>query len=412
MEWTGSAMDEEVIYVVDEVKGALSEYDSERDCWKKVIELPELKMAEQIAAGRRVCVVCGNGEKIVVVDVMATPARVWVVEPPPGQQVVSVHILPRMSKHHGRRGEANKLRVKSHWVEGCLALKLKGIQYEFIEEDLFNKSTLLLQHNPIYKKVPVLIHNGKPIVESLIILQYIEETWKQNPILPADPYEKAMSNFWANFGDDKVLPSIWYAFIKKGKKQEEAITEAWENLKFLEEELRGKKFFGGENIGLVDIASGWLAITMKTLPIKALYFFNTTPYKKIPVLVHNGRPIVESLIILEYIDETWKQNPLLPEDPHKRATARFWAKFGDDKAMSSLWPILTKQGKEREEALVQATENLKFLEEELKGKRFFGGEEIGFVDIALGWLANLVLVVEEILGFKVIDKAGFPFLSE
>ncbi|KAJ9185671.1 hypothetical protein P3X46_005271 [Hevea brasiliensis] len=99
--WNGPAvpMDEEVIYVVDEVKGALSEYDSERDCWKKVIELPELKMAEQIAAGRgRVCVVCGNGEKIVVVDVMATPARVWVVEPPPGQQVVSVHILPRMSK--------------------------------------------------------------------------------------------------------------------------------------------------------------------------------------------------------------------------------------------------------------------------------------------------------------------------
>ncbi|KAJ9169834.1 hypothetical protein P3X46_017983 [Hevea brasiliensis] len=135
-------------------------------------------------------------------------------------------------------------------------------------------------------------------------------------------------------------------------------------------------------------------------------------YKKIPVLVYNGRPIVESLIILEYIDETWKQNPLLPEDPHKRATARFWAKFGDDKVMSSLWQILTEQGKEREEALVQATENLKFLEEELKGKRFFGGEKIGFLDIALGWLANLVPVLEEILGFEVIDKAGFPFLSE
>lgn len=101
--WSGPAatMDEEVIYVVDEVKGALSEYDSERDCWKKVIELPELKRAEQIAAGRgRVCVVCGNGERIVVVDVVTTPTRVWEVEPPPGQQVVSLHILPRMSKHH------------------------------------------------------------------------------------------------------------------------------------------------------------------------------------------------------------------------------------------------------------------------------------------------------------------------
>ncbi|KAJ9131845.1 hypothetical protein P3X46_005272 [Hevea brasiliensis] len=177
------------------------------------------------------------------------------------------------------------------------ALKLKGIQYEFIEEDLFNKSTLLLQHNPIYKKVPVLIHNGKPIVESLIILQYIEETWKQNPILPADPYEKAMSNFWANFGDDKVLPSIWYAFIKKGKEQEVAITEAWENLKFLEEELRGKKFFGGENIGLVDIASGWLAITVSVL--EELVGIKVIDGEKFPLLVRWMKVFSDSPVIKE-----------------------------------------------------------------------------------------------------------------
>ncbi|XP_010067033.3 probable glutathione S-transferase [Eucalyptus grandis] len=139
------------------------------------------------------------------------------------------------------------------------ALRLKGIQYESVLEDLSEKSDLLLQYNPVYKKVPVLLHNGRSISESLIILEYIEETWKQDPLLPQDPYARARARFWAKFGDDKVLPSLWTAFISEGKEQEAALAEASENLQKLEGELNGKKFFGGDNIGYLDIALGWLA---------------------------------------------------------------------------------------------------------------------------------------------------------
>lgn len=97
----------------------------------------------------------------------------------------------------GHWGSPSALRVK--W-----ALKLKGIQYQYVEEDLQNKSPMLLQYNPVHKKIPVLVHCGKPLAESLVIIEYIDEVWKQNPLLPQDPYERAKARFWAKFADEKV----------------------------------------------------------------------------------------------------------------------------------------------------------------------------------------------------------------
>ncbi|PSS32645.1 Glutathione S-transferase [Actinidia chinensis var. chinensis] len=155
-----------------------------------------------------------------------------------------------------------------------IALKLKGVEYEFVEEDLVNKSDLLVKYNPIHKKVPVLLHNGNPICESVVIMEYIDETWKGAPILPRDPYERAMARFWAKFIDDKCVPAIWKACWSNDEEQENAIEEACELLKTLEAQLKGNKFFGGQTIGFVDIAANtigfWLGILLEIVELELL----------------------------------------------------------------------------------------------------------------------------------------------
>lgn len=86
-----------------------------------------------------------------------------------------------------------------------LVIRVKGIPYEYIEEDVTNKSQPLLNYNPIHKKVPILVHNGKPIFESNIIPEYIDEIWTNSPgHFPEDAYERAIVRFWVSFIQQQV----------------------------------------------------------------------------------------------------------------------------------------------------------------------------------------------------------------
>ena len=70
----------------------------------------------------------------------------------------------------------------------------------------------------------------------------------------------------------------------------------------------------------------------------------------------------------------------------------------------------TKKGEEQERAVKEAHENLKILESGLEGTRFFGGETIGFVDIAAGWIGCSVQMTGEIIGINLIDAETMPLL--
>lgn len=194
------------------------------------------------------------------------------------------------------------------------ALNLKGIKYEYQEEDIYNKSDLLLQHNPVHKKVPVFVHGGKSIAESTVILEYIEETWPQNPLLPTDPHARAMARFWTKFDGERKQNFIRF-YKTAGEEQTRAVKEAQECLKILEEHgLQGKKFFDGDKIGMTDLSYGWLAFWLEPMEevggVKVLEV-NSYPrlhawirnFKEVPVIKENHPDQTRLLAYFKWLRE-------------------------------------------------------------------------------------------------------------
>ncbi|XP_027349354.1 probable glutathione S-transferase [Abrus precatorius] len=159
-----------------------------------------------------------------------------------------------------------------------IALRLKGVEYKYVEDDLNKKSDMLLKYNPVYKMVPVFVHNQKPISESLVIVEYVDEIWKHNPILPSDSYQRAMARFWSKFIDDKCVAPAWKSvFIVDEKEREKAAEELNEALKFLEDELKDK-FFGGDEFGFVDIAAVFIPIVQE---VAGMQLFSSENFPKL-----------------------------------------------------------------------------------------------------------------------------------
>ena len=65
-------------------------------------------------------------------------------------------------------------------------------------------------------------------------------------------------------------------------------------------------------------------------------YLAVNPKGVVPTLVHRGVPIVESSIIIEYVDEAIAGPALSPADPVARAAMRLWLHFSDEVAYAAV----------------------------------------------------------------------------
>lgn len=59
-------------------------------------------------------------------------------------------------------------------------------------------------------------------------------------------------------------------------------------------------------------------------------YLKLNPNGVVPTLVHDGVPVIDSSVILEYLDEVFPDVKLTPDDPIERAKMRSWLRFFEE----------------------------------------------------------------------------------
>ena len=92
-----------------------------------------------------------------------------------------------------------------------ITLCAKGLDWEAVSIDLFKAE----QYDPKYLAlnpkgvVPTLVHDGKPVIESTLICEYIDQTFSHAPkLIPADPWQQSRMRLWSKMVDEGLFEGV------------------------------------------------------------------------------------------------------------------------------------------------------------------------------------------------------------
>jgi glutathione S-transferase len=89
-------------------------------------------------------------------------------------------------------------------------LEEKGLPYigvfvRLLKNEQNTPQYLALNPNGV---VPTLLHRGRPIIESTVINEYLEDVYPETPMRPADPAERAAMRVWTYMADTVVIKAF------------------------------------------------------------------------------------------------------------------------------------------------------------------------------------------------------------
>ncbi len=141
-----------------------------------------------------------------------------------------------------------------------IVLLEKGVPHELELIDLQDKPAWFLAVSPM-GRVPVLLVDDRPVFESMIINELLEELHPTPALLPAEPLARAEARAWIVFANDVAFPANYQAMLAlagglAGDALAKPIAQVRDALAKLERQVArgGGPFFLGPAFSLVDAA--------------------------------------------------------------------------------------------------------------------------------------------------------------
>lgn len=133
-----------------------------------------------------------------------------------------------------------------------LVLAAKKVKYDRVNVDLNNKPDWFFNIN-FYGEVPVIIHNGINVYESLICAEYLEEAFPKPQLYSKDPYQRALERIYFNHWTKKGIPAF-YSLLKAGHLDTELASRLDQHIGKMEEFLKTAEtsYFSGDKPGFSD----------------------------------------------------------------------------------------------------------------------------------------------------------------
>jgi glutathione S-transferase len=91
-----------------------------------------------------------------------------------------------------------------------ITMRAKDLEWQSVTVDLFKAE----QFDPAYLKlnpkgiVPTLVHDGKPIIESTLICEYLDDTFPEPRLIPAAPWLRTRMRLWSKMVDEGLFEGV------------------------------------------------------------------------------------------------------------------------------------------------------------------------------------------------------------